>query len=135
MHPAIGIARGVSEREARRCAVLLERLAQFEKSIGVLWKRLEAGGARVADAVVHGSTGGTLGQRDPAFAAYAVALGDIVPSAILASEIVGEICEIDQLIGELVWIVQGPDDQIGASADVGGDGRFGPDVLPAFAVE
>src|SRR5882724_6671215 len=110
MAPAIGVAGGMAEREAARRALFLERLAELEETRIILGELLEAGGPYVAHAVVEASRRCALRQRDPLAVAHAVLRARAVPAAVFVAEICREIGEIDQLVGELVRIVVGPDD-------------------------
>src|SRR5271169_3382010 len=65
----------------------------------------------------------------------AIVAADVVPAAVFLAEIVREVAEIDELVGKLMRIVVGADDDVGAGADIGGDRRFGAHVLSALGIE
>src|SRR5258708_9614085 len=134
MRPRIRIAGGMAEGEAGRRAILLERLAELQEVGGGLREFLETDLLHMADAVIEAAARPALRQRDPFVAAHAIALADIVPAAVFAPEIIGEVGHIEQLVREFVRIVIGADDEIGPGADIGRDRRLGTDVLPALGV-
>ena len=84
---------------------------------------------RVADAAQR--------QADPLLAvlALAVVLADGYQPPYLLAEIVGDVGEVDQLVGIEVRVVGPAEDDVGAGADVGRHGGLRPDVFPAFLVD
>ena len=71
VQPAIGVARGVTEREAGRRVVLLQRLAHFEEAREVLRELLEAGLFHRRLAVGHVAANGGDRNAEPVVALLA----------------------------------------------------------------
>jgi hypothetical protein len=65
----------------------------------------------------------------------AVALRHRVPAAVLVAEVLGQIGQVDELVGILVGIVEPADDDVGAAADIGRHRRLGPHVFPGLVVD
>ena len=88
-----------------------------------------------ADAIVHACRPSRpAAARSSACRACRIAR-DRIPAAIFGAEIFGEVGQVDQLFGELERVVERADDDVGPGADIGGDRRFRPDVLPALGVD
>ena len=65
----------------------------------------------------------------------AVLLAEEAPAAVALAEILGEVGQLDQLVGIDVRVLAPAEDDVGAGAGVGGDGRLLADVLPADEVD
>ena len=115
--------------------VALQLLGAFEDLLRVGGEFLEA---RLVDpglAIDHARAGGAERQADPLAVAHAVFLRRVVPAAIFVAEIVGEVGQRHELVGILVRVVVPAENDVGAGADIRGDRRLRPDVLPGFRLE
>src|SRR5580658_9436017 len=91
MQPAIGVARGMSERHPGRRAVLVHALDQIGKAAEILGELLVAGLFRSRDAVIDKTTGGSNGNTDPLAVELAVGLPRRSPAAAFLAEVIGDI--------------------------------------------
>ena len=133
--PAVAVADGVAERHAHRMAVGVQLLGAFEDLLRVGREFLEARLVHPGLAVDHAGAGGAERQADPLAVAHAVFLRRVVPAAVFVAEIFGEVGQRHELVGILVRVVVPAEDDVRAGADIGGDRRLRPDVLPGFRVE
>ena len=131
----VAVADAVAMREAGGMADLLQRLAEFEEARRVLREFGEAGFLDPAVAIDDGVADGRQRQADELAVARGVALRAVIPAAILVAEIVAEVGDVEQLVGILVGVVEPDQHEVGAGADIGGDGGLRADVLPAFLVD
>ena len=134
MAPDVAVTRRVAERESRRQAVRLVRLRELEEAGEVLRELLESGLLHRADAVDDGVAGAAHRNGDPLALLGAVLLAHVVPAAVLAAEVVGDVGHVDELVRVLVRILEGRDDDVRAAADVCRHRCLGPHVLPALLV-
>src|SRR5207248_6132209 len=100
-----------------------------------LGKRVEPGRLHRADAIDETRAGGAHRDGDPFALVGAVGLADGIPAAVLAAEVVGEVADVDQLVGVLVRVLVGADDNVRPAADVRGHRRLGTHVFPAFGID
>ncbi len=134
MAPRVGVADRIAQGKAARCALGLELLEQLEKVGQIGGDLLEPGGLHLAAPVGDASAQEAHAQSDPAPIARAVAPHDVVPAAVLAAQVVGQLGQIEQLVGVLVRIVVPAQHDVRPTADVGGHRRLGAYVLEVLAV-
>ena len=135
MRVVVAVADAMAMREARRMADLLQRLAQLEEARRVLREFGEAGFLDPAIAIDDGVADRRQRQADELAVARGVAFRAFVPAAIFAAEIVGEVGDVEQLVGILMRVVEPDQHEVGAGADIGGDRSLRANVLPAFLVD
>src|SRR6185437_7193588 len=110
MAPGLCVTGRVREREAGRMAVLGQLLAHLQIARKVGWKSVEPGLLHPRDAIVQHRAAGAERQADPlalvrSAVDRAVASRRVVPSAVLLSEVLGEIGELYQLVGKEVRVL------------------------------
>ena len=125
----------MGEREARRCALGLQRLAQLEEAVQILREFLEAGGTQHAFAVHHRGAGNTGGNRNPFPLVRAILRADLEPAAVLLSQVLRQVAHVQELVRVQLRLLVGADDDVGSGADVGGDRRFGTQIFEVLAVD
>src|SRR5215467_6167506 len=118
MGPVVGVASGVPKREAWRCTVGLESLAELEETVKVGGDRVEASFVQCADAIVDAGPAHALRERNPVLAMHSILSTHLVPAPVFAAQIIREIIQSDQLIGEFVRIIIGADDDVRTRANV-----------------
>src|SRR4029079_12082514 len=86
VHPAGGVSCSVTERQARRRAARLERLAQLQKARKVFRHLVVAGGGEHALATNERTPARSGRHRDPASLVHAEIAADAVPAPGFLSE-------------------------------------------------
>ncbi len=133
MRPAVRVADGVTQREAGRMTVLLQRARELEQPVEVFRKLVEARFVHPLHAVVDRVARAADRQRDPALHVLVetVRARVVVVAAVRLAHVVDEVRHVDQLVGIDERVVVPTHDDIWAGADLRGERRLRRDVGPA----
>src|SRR5689334_21834381 len=102
----------MAERKARRMVVLLQRLAELEIVIELRRELVEARFLDPGDAIVEQRARRAERKCYPAVAAHAVFARGVEPAAGLLAEMVGDVGEVDELLGIKMRVVEPAQDDV-----------------------
>jgi hypothetical protein len=111
----------VAVSEADRMAGLLQRLAELEEIVGLGRECRPAGFLHPALAIDDRVADGGQRQADELAVARRIIARPVIPAAVFLTEVVGEIGDLEQLVGILVGIVEPDEHDVGPGADIGRD--------------